>query len=400
MLSGCGGGGGGGGDTATVDSTPYRAAAMPILNGDSQLAIDAGDGNLSLAPGADASLLQSLPTVSGDITIAQGIVETGSKSLEQTLDELPVTAASSDSLPVDQVPPRTIQTTSQNTIATIADAPLLANNIADQAQANLSFSNQEWGNIQCNGSIVASQLIPAQGIHGKTLSNGQTLRFGRVADRSTTSGYAFQFTLNPEDAITSGSLRCELAFAANARSGIPRGSIFWHAFSVQLPDWGDTTDEQAIAQWHAGDTSGGMLPVYTLLVRGSVMRLVLRYDTSANPSRDTAKTIVVWSQRTLTPNRWLNFVTQANVATDVSQNPFVKTWLNGQLIVNYAGPVGYKQPTVQSYAKHGIYHWVDSTNEWDMSIPTRTLKIKRPLIVRDANRLYAQPQIEALLNTE
>ena len=275
-----------------------------------------------------------------------------------------------------------------------------APHVSNQARARLAFASQQWGNIQCGGSLKATKDIPESGIHGATLPGSQSLRFGRVADNTTASGVAYQITLTPTDPQTAGSHRCELAFAADSVSGIPRDTTFWHAFSVKLPDWRGTTDEQAIAQWHAGDRSGGLLPIYTLLVRGNVMRLLVRHDSSATPSRSTAVATVVWSTSDWKANTWLNFVTQALVSPDVNRGPFIKTWLNGAEIVNYQGPVGYNQPTVQSYAKHGIYHWVDSTNQWDMSLPTRTLRLKRPLIVRDPAGEFDHTRIESLLNED
>jgi Polysaccharide lyase len=313
-------------------------------------------------------------------------------SLALGIDEGGDQASSQDTL---DIPRSTFKILATDTVVAVN-----ASDIAVQARASIAFANQKWGSIQCNGKILGSQSIPESGIHGSVLSGGQSLRFGRIRDATAASGYAFQFTLNPSDPLTAGSHRCELGFGADSTRGIPRESAFWHALSIQLPDWRSTTDEQSLAQWHAGDNSGGLLPVYTLLVRGKVMRLVLRYDTSAAPSRSTAKTLVVWSTDQWVPGQWLNFVTQALVSQDANKGPFIKTWMNGQPIVSYTGPVGYNQPNVQSYAKHGVYHWVDSTNPWDMSIPTRQVKMKRPLIVRDPQFKYSHGSIVNLLNAD
>jgi hypothetical protein len=272
--------------------------------------------------------------------------------------------------------------------------------IAVQARAGIPFAQQYFGNVQCNGQVVSSNQVPEAGIRGTALADDKTLRFGRVADNTANSGSAYEFTLNVGDALTATSHRCELALAADATSGIPRKIGFWHAFSIKLGDWHNTTDEQALAQWHAGDASGGLLPIYTLLVRGNVMRLVLRYSDSLAPTRENSRAIVVWSTDKWVANQWLNFSTQALMSADPADHPFVKTWLNGVQIVNYNGLVGYNQPTVQSYAKHGIYHWVDSTNPWDMSIATRTMRLKRPLIARDPLLNTPRTSIDALLTAD
>lgn len=294
-------------------------------------------------------------------------------------------------------PTVTIATVKAGTTADGGALAIALSDIAARARTNQSFASQSWGNLQCNGYIIQSQKLPAAGIHGARLADGRTLRFGLVPDAGSATGQAFEIALNSKDPITARSDRCEMSFPASAAAGIPRKSVFWHAFAVKLPDWSLTTDEQAIAQWHAGDTSGGLLPVYTLLVRGKAMRIVLRYDTAAVPSRAGSRAIVVWSTPNAPINQWVTVVTQALVSQNAADMPFVKTWLNGTQVVDYAGPLGYNQPAVQSYAKQGIYHWVDNDNPWHAAVPTRTLRLKDPVLVRDPQRRYQQATVRALV---
>lgn len=285
-------------------------------------------------------------------------------------------------------------------LKTVTTTAVATADIISSASASKTFATQQWGNVQCAGQIVPSQTVPETGLLGTTQVGGSLVRFGKTADAQTLSRKALKITLDPNDELTAGSHRCEIAFPGSADGGIPRGQAFWHAFSVKIPDWRSTTDEQALAQWHAGDTSGGMLPVYTLLVRGNTIRLVLRYDSSAIPSRTSAQTVVAWSMDGWTPGVWMNFVTQALISTDSTKAPFVKTWMNGKQIVAYSGPVGYNQPTVNQYAKHGIYHWVDEFNPWDMTVPTRSISLRHPVIVRDVTKKYTLTQVTNLLTAE
>lgn len=367
ILAGCGGGGG---------DAPNEIASTPTQQNVAQLAASAPpdvvlDNNESLAPSAQDALMS---TTAWSTSAFQPVATTAADAAQESAPDVVALSARSESGAVSSI------------------------DVAVQARPSQTFASQQWGNVQCNGVITQSEKTPESGIQGSKLVGGKTLRFGSVTGLEVGTGAAYEFTLNPTDAITAGSNRCEIAFGADSTKGLPRDATFWHGFSIKIPDWRSTTDEQALTQWHAGDSSG-LLPIYTLLVRGKVMRLVLRYDSATAPSRTTTTTLVVWSISNWQPNTWLNFVTQARASISRKDNPYVKTWLNGTQIVNYSGPVGYYQPSAQPYVKHGIYHWVDSTNLWDMSLPTRTVHIKRPLLVRDPSGLYDRAKIEALVNT-
>lgn len=273
--------------------------------------------------------------------------------------------------------------------------PVAAQDILAQFTPSLSLSKQAFGNVQCYGLIIPSQTVPEAGINGTPLPLGGTLRFGRVPDPVDPNRWTLRFTLMPTDPLTAGSYRCETAFNPST-SGLPRGRLFWHAYSVYLPDWRATNDEQQLAQWHAGDTSG-LQPIYALLSRDGQMRLVMRTSTSPTPTPSTVNTQVLWSTNSWVPNQWITVVTQALVSTDPAASPFIKTWINGNLVVNYKGPVGYNQPTAQPYVKHGIYHWINM-NTWDMRLPQRDVWFRRAALVLDPNRVYTPADLGAFVN--
>ncbi|NBQ91251.1 MAG: hypothetical protein EBT24_11070 [Betaproteobacteria bacterium] len=274
--------------------------------------------------------------------------------------------------------------------------PVAAQDILAQFVPGISLSQQAFGNVQCYGLIIPSQTVPEQGINGTPLPQGGTLRFGRVPDPVDTRRWALRFTLMPTDPLTAGSYRCETAFNSSI-SGLPRGRLFWHAYSVYLPDWRSTNDEQQLAQWHAGDTSG-LQPIYALLSRDGQMRLVMRTSSSPTPTPSTVSTQVLWSTNSWVPNQWITVVTQALVSTDPAASPFIRTWINGSLVVNYKGPVGYNQPTAQPYVKHGIYHWTN-LNPWDMHLPQRNVLFRRAALVLDPNRSYTAADLGLFVNT-
>ena len=281
------------------------------------------------------------------------------------------------------------------TLPIVQATPVASQDVLAEFVPGISLSLQPFGNVQCYGLIIPAQTVPEQGINGTPLPLGGTLRFGRVADPVDSRRWALRFTLMPNDPLTAGSYRCETAFNYVTK-GLPRGKLFWHAYSIYLPDWRNTTDEQQLAQWHAGDTSG-LQPIYALLSRDGQMRLVMRTSTSASPTPSNVSTKVLWTTNNWTPNQWITVVTQALVSTDPAASPFIKTWVNGNLVVNYRGPVGYNQPTAQPYVKHGIYHWTN-LNPWDMRMTQRSVHFRRAALVLDPNSAYQPMDLATYVN--
>lgn len=275
-------------------------------------------------------------------------------------------------------------------------ADVTPESIIAQFNPNQSLSTQAWGNVQCYGLILPSQWVPEQGVNGSVLEDGSTLRFGRVADPQDVNRMSLRFALRSSDPLTAGSYRCETAFSPGP-TGLPIRSVFWHAFAVFIPDWRNTTDEQQLAQWHAGDTSG-LQPIYALLVRDGQMRLVLRYSTADSPTSSTVRTQVLWSSTSWQPKQWFTFVTKAKVSANSADDPFIQTWVNGSQVVNYRGPVGYRQPTAQPYVKHGVYHWIN-LNAWDSRQPTRAVHFRRAALVSDTSGRYLPSDLGRFINS-
>lgn len=274
-------------------------------------------------------------------------------------------------------------------------AALLAGDIVAQFIPSKAFREQAWGVAQCYGLFIPIGQLPETGIQGSTLPLGGTLRFGRAPDPSDPNRAALRMTLLPGDPPTAGAPRCETTFSPGP-TGLPIGRIFWHAFAIQIPDWRQTNDEQQLMQWHPGDTTG-LQPIYSLLVRGAQMRLILRYDTSAAPSRSTTITRVLWSTNAWPPNTWITVVTRALVSTDPAVGPRLATWVNGQPVVSYSGPVGYRTPNAMPYIKHGLYHWTN-LNPWDTSLPQRTVHFRRAVLVMDERGRYTPADLAAHVN--
>lgn len=274
-------------------------------------------------------------------------------------------------------------------------ASVQSTDIIDQFIPSLPFAKQPWGVAQCYGLFIPIGQLAESGINGTPLPLGGTLRFGKAPDPADPARVSLRVTLMPDDPPTAGAPRCETTFSPGT-TGLPMGRPFWHAFVIHIPDWRATQDEQQLFQWHAGDATG-LQPIYSLLVRGSTMRLLLRYDTSLTPTRTTTVVRELWSTTSWTPNTWLTFVTRAVVSPDMAASPQVRTWINGKLVVNYNGPVGYNVPPTQPYVKHGIYHWTN-LNPWDTRLPQRTVHFRRGVLVNDSRNLYTPADLAAHVN--
>ena len=274
-------------------------------------------------------------------------------------------------------------------------ADLQAADIIDQFIPSKPFSQQPWGVAQCYGQFVPVGRLAETGIHGTTLPLGGTLRFGKAPDPADPARTALRMTVLPNDPPTAGAPRCETTFSPGA-TGMPQGRVFWHAFSIHIPEWRKTTDEQQLMQWHAGDNTN-LQPIYSLLVRGTEMRLIMRYDTSATPSRNTTVTRILWATSAWPPNTWITVVTRALVSPNPAASPMISTWINGAQVVNYRGPVGYNTPSAQPYLKHGLYHWTN-LNPWDMTLPQRTVHFRRAVLAADPKGLYSPAVLATYVN--
>jgi hypothetical protein len=260
-----------------------------------------------------------------------------------------------------------------------------------------SFASQAIGNIQAYGIIQSFSSTTPPGISGSVTPYG-SLRFGREIDPVRPGTYVYTSMVVYDDPPTAGAIRSETAFDS-ALYGIPQAQKFYHAFAVFTGDWRTTTDAQLLMQWNAGGTAS-LQPIYSMDVTSGALRLVLRYNNSLTPSVGTTTDLILMTSPSgwWKNNTYLTVVTEAVVSIDPLDNPYIKTWINGQLVVDYTGPIGYvDNPTYQTpYAKHGVYHW-QVGNPWDMSQPARVAHYRRAVIVN--NGTYTPDDLSAYVNT-
>jgi hypothetical protein len=253
------------------------------------------------------------------------------------------------------------------------NSAIAAADILGQAQSNVPFAQQSGFGGQVLGQDPLAKDIPETGIQGSRLPNGETLRLGKVADPLNSSLNAFAFQLAPGDTPTSGSYRSEFEFEPT----VENGKTYWVAFSVNVQDWGTLLNGDAAlfgTQIHSGDSSRGYSPSFTLATYGGASGgrtfQVFRTYTDSSGSQISYK----YSEIPIRFGQWTDFVFKFRHSLD--GNGLLQVWMDGQQIVDYAGPIGFDTPGYRDYAKFGYYNW----SSFDSS---RKVLVRSPVVVAD-----------------
>jgi hypothetical protein len=247
--------------------------------------------------------------------------------------------------------------------------------------------------LQCQGVNATLADVPGRVATANTKLGASEIRFGEVEIDGVR---AFRLQADAIDPLPINvSPRCELVAYPMLGSALPQGEIFWFAFSFWADDWAGTRDEQLIAQMHIQEPQNILLnPFFAMVVRGSELRVELRHNDRTVP--DKASTQLVTAARLAMPVRqWVSAVVQARISTHAKQKPFLRLWLNGQLVADYSGPFGYVlPPSGHAYQKVGIYHW-NANNPWDYKIPSRALLIGAVIATQDTEGRYSHESLRA-----
>lgn len=247
--------------------------------------------------------------------------------------------------------------------------------------------------LQCQGSNRT--LTDAPGLTAAAMDGGRTTRqrFGIV---TVGSSLAFRLEAAAGDVLPGGiAPRCEILSYPQPDHALPQGGVSWFTLRMWADDWSDTTDEQIIGQFHVVEPTQTLLnPFFALVVRGSLLRVELRHNDATPPVKATTK-LVIANRLPMPVGRWFDLTVQTRISAKPADAPFLKLWLDGQLITDYAGPLGYALPPAgHAYAKAGVYHWTDG-NAWDMRQPVRRVLLGHLLTVRDPDEAYDRRLIEA-----
>jgi hypothetical protein len=276
-----------------------------------------------------------------------------------------------------------------------APAPVAASDIITRASADVPFANQSGYTAQVINTYTPAPEIPESGIHGATLPNGETMRLGKMLDPSNSARKALAFQVMGSDPTTSGGKRSELSVAKN----IEMNKVYWIVFGAYLYDWGTlASGDNALfgTQMHTGDNNAGVggpsFGLYTTQ-NGRYFRVQARYSTSSDPSASNAVSLK-FAEYPIPFGRWAEFVLKFKHNT--SGNGFLQVWMDGNLIANHQGSLGYNTG-MNDYAKFGYYNWSASS----MNGTARKVLLRSPMIVRDpTGQTYSLEQIRALLASQ
>lgn len=261
---------------------------------------------------------------------------------------------------------------------TDAGTPIDPADIVDEAQANVPFAQQKGYGAQVVGTFVDVAKIPEDGIHGSKLSNGETLRLGKVDDPLGSNRKVFAFQLDPGDPVTAGSKRSEISFDKN----IDVGAIYWVALRVLVEDWGTLgKNDRSLfgTQIHSGDDSLGLSPSFSINTTGDTNRqfeIEARYQKNLGQTPSQSNTTFLHSDaRPIAFGQWMDFVFVFRQS--LNDDGFLRAWLDGNEIWNYEGKIGFQTPGHKDYFKFGYYNWsADFASR-------RKVHVRSPIVVRD-----------------
>lgn len=264
-----------------------------------------------------------------------------------------------------------------------------ASDIKTRATADVLFSTQPNIYADILGSSPWMSTVPESGAHGSTLPNGETIRFGKQTDPLNSSRKALSFQLAPSDPTTGGSKRVELGFPRN----IEYNKTYWLAVSVYAHDWGTlATNDQALFgfQLHNG-TKIDLSPTIALYTTGNgrSMQIQTRYSTSGSPSQSNSVT-QKWPAQAIPFGRWMDFVVKFR--NNVGGQGYAQVWLDGNLIVNHQGNLGFNTPGYLDFVKWGYYNWTSG-----FASP-RKVRLRNPTLVADpTGSKYTASEIRTIL---
>lgn len=248
--------------------------------------------------------------------------------------------------------------------------------------------------LQCQGANQTLADAPQLSARAERADGSRAMRFGEAASGGVR---AFRLQIDKDDVLPGDiSARCELLAYPLPGTALPKDGAFWVAFSMWVDDWSNTTDEQIIAQLHVQEpTKAPLNPFFSMIVKGSTLRIELRHNEHAPPIIKSLTKMVTAAQLPMPARRWVTTVIHASTASDNGRRPFLQLWLDDRQVVDYQGPLGYMLgDDGHPYAKFGVYHWRDG-NPWDARLPQRAMLVGSLLVLGDRDGRYDAAALRA-----
>ena len=166
---------------------------------------------------------------------------------------------------------------------------------------------------------------------------------------------------------------------------------YWIALSLYVFDWGTlTSGDEALfgTQVHSGNSNLGLSPSFSMVSYGSKGGRTLQIFRTRG-SNSSNEVMYRYPEIPIRFGRWMDFVFKFRHATDSSG--LLQVWMDGEQIVNYAGPLGFNTPGYRDYAKFGYYNW----GNYDSS---RKVLVRSPIMVSDpSGSKYSAEMLRAVV---
>jgi len=266
-----------------------------------------------------------------------------------------------------------------------------AADIIQSVRADTPFSSQVnwWGQAVNTYPYVTS--IPETGIQYTQLSNGDTLRLGKVADPMNSVKRVMHFEVAPTDPLTSNNHRVEIT----TKPSVGYEKVYWVALSVFVHDWGTlSTSDVALfgTQLHPG-YPGDVSPSIQLDTVGDGRSFIVaaRYSTSLTPNQSNS--VSVKSTPMAIPfGRWMDVVIKFK--QNITGAGFMQAYVDGNLVFDYKGNLGFKSDgTYTDYFKFGYYNWTSAMNS------SRKILLRNPVVVADpTGSKYSPATLRSYIN--
>lgn len=180
-------------------------------------------------------------------------------------------------------------------------------------------------------------------------------------------GAARKFEVRSADELVRGGYRSELRLRPNYLY-----EDFWYQARVFVPkDWVASSMPVIALQWHntrdffLGEV--GTIPPLALDIRDNRWRVIKAWDRRwiSPPTPPRVEGYRVVATAPMTPGKWIAWTFHVRWSPD--DDGFLKVWMDGEPLVDIAGPVGHRD-LIGPYMKAGVYvpGWKDIGLEQDV----------------------------------
>mgnify|MGYP002078869820 CR=1 FL=1 len=230
----------------------------------------------------------------------------------------------------------------------------------DMADAEVGYARQILPlRIHALGS-TSQEVFGSAGASGATVG-GSTIRVARVADPDDAAKFAWRLRCAKADSDTAsaGAKRGEICYSPVLRFGAEHTC----GFQFRLPSYAGHTDQFLFAQFHANNASALVMPWLAFYMIANRINVVARFNeaTVATAALDNVS------------DTWRSAVVFCRKSDGVDGRLHVT--IDGQVVIDYVGPLAESNNGLPSYWKSGVYEW-NAATQWDDAFPVREVYVK------------------------